>query len=399
MVGLTTQQDQECPILVARREELEFEAMQPPMPAHLLARWRAGAAAFARFQDEFHHSDGALSAVAKAALEEAAEQLKPLAGYTLGDAREFLLLGRLQDVFVPLARDTAYCAEAASWCLQRALNPLATGSYAKDEAFESTRWNSGVSAAIGYYRRAGDADRAAATLDVARKHPAAATRYDRVEQTPLVYFPGLTARPWWPAIDFAIVRHLEAALAQPAQRAAVDAELDALIGRAGLQAVVSPAAPMRAPPGSGDGDWAGGSWSELPLYDGREWDEAACAGLPTLCGLVRGDQGICTAPAAAGAPNLCGTSIVVTILRLAPGADILPHCGTTNRRLTMQLALRGSDGVAFTVGGETRGYGGDGRALVFDDSWEHHVQHRGAEERFVLYAVLKHPDVGAEEYG
>ena len=36
----------------------------------------------------------------------------------------------------------------------------------------------------------------------------------------------------------------------------------------------------------------------------------------------------------------CGSDTIVTILRLRPGSSILPHCGTTNRRLIMHFALR-----------------------------------------------------------
>jgi hypothetical protein len=419
--------------LAARKEEAEFEALQPQMPEHLLAKWRAGAAAYARFQHDFHRNGGgALTPAAKEALLEAAEQLKPLAGYTLGAQREFMLLGRLQDVHVPLAREKAYCGEAASWSLQRALNPLGTNSFAVDEGSEATLWNAAVSGAIGYYRRAGDDARAQAALKVARKHPSAATQYDRVDQTPLVYHPGVPAQPWWDPQGFSVVRKLEAAFADPITRSEIEAELDALIESNALQVILSPAAPLgKASAAGNDGGEAscdaeaasqsedaaspaagadgtsgrGGSWSEFPLFDGRVWAEEACVALPTLCKLMRGEDGakadpcVCTAPVELAAPNLCGTSIVVTVLRLAPGAAVLPHCGITNRRLTMQFALRGSDGVEFTVGGETRGYGGDGRAIVFDDSFEHSVDHRGKEVRYVLYAVLKHPNVTIDAYG
>lgn len=63
----------------------------------------------------------------------------------------------------------------------------------------------------------------------------------------------------------------------------------------------------------------------------------------------------------------------------------------------MQYALKGSAGVKFRVGGEFRPYGGDGQAIVFDDSFEHEVVHNGTEVRYVLYAVLQHPDVEAAE--
>ena len=32
--------------------------------------------------------------------------------------------------------------------------------------------------------------------------------------------------------------------------------------------------------------------------------------------------------------------------------------------------------------------------MVFDDSFEHEVVHGGTADRFVLYAVLHHPDLG-----
>ena len=55
--------------------------------------------------------------------------------------------------------------------------------------------------------------------------------------------------------------------------------------------------------------------------------------------------------------------------------------------------------MTFTVGDEPRSYGGDGHAIVFDDSFEHHVLHDGAEDRYVLFAILKHPDVEEGLYG
>jgi Aspartyl/Asparaginyl beta-hydroxylase. len=73
----------------------------------------------------------------------------------------------------------------------------------------------------------------------------------------------------------------------------------------------------------------------------------------------------------------------------------LPHCGTTNRRLIMHFPLIGSEGVRFVVGNETvMNYGGgDGSPIVFDDSFEHHVYHEGNKDRFVVLAVLRHPDL------
>ena len=208
------------------------------------------------------------------------------------------------------------------------------------------------------------------------------------------------AQPFWPPRDFALVRRLEEMYAEPATRAAVHEELDRLIGGGvggGLKRLASPFAPLQ--PGSDEADRApgGGAWSELALFNGRVWNETACNAVPTISHMLRGDSEaaneICGSPTGLGlGPNMCGANVVVTILKLAAGARILPHCGVTNRRLIMQFALRGSDGVEFTVGDETRGYGGDGHALVFDDSFEHAVWHGGREDRYVILALLKHPD-------
>ena len=62
----------------------------------------------------------------------------------------------------------------------------------------------------------------------------------------------------------------------------------------------------------------------------------------------------------------------------------------------MQFALRGSDGVTFTVGDEPRSYGGDGHAIVFDDSFEHDVIHEGADPRIVLVLDAWHPELPPE---
>ena len=47
--------------------------------------------------------------------------------------------------------------------------------------------------------------------------------------------------------------------------------------------------------------------------------------------------------------------------------------------------------------GWVHSYGGlrgeDGLAIVFDDSFEHEVVHRGEQDRYVVLMVLKHPDV------
>ena len=153
---------------------------------------------------------------------------------------------------------------------------------------------------------------------------------------------------------------------------------------------MSSASPISAAPGA-DGDDAG-VWSEYMLFDGSAWVEERCARAAALCALLR------AAPEVAGEVRHADGSVTapqgqVTIFRLAPGAHVLPHVGVTNRRLVLQMPLQGWEGVRFRVGDEWRAYA-EGRAMVFDDSFEHEVVHSGEQPRFVLYAVLHHPDLG-----
>ena len=77
---------------------------------------------------------------------------------------------------------------------------------------------------------------------------------------------------------------------------------------------------------------------------------------------------------------------------MQPGAHIQPHCGPTNARLRVHLALRIPPGTALRVGTETRSWQ-QGRAFVIDDSFEHEAWHNGTEPRVVLILEFPHPDV------
>ena len=63
-----------------------------------------------------------------------------------------------------------------------------------------------------------------------------------------------------------------------------------LIRHNALKSLVSPSAPFRPPSKDADADGEG-AWSELPLYDGREWDAEACALAPTLSRLLQTADG------------------------------------------------------------------------------------------------------------
>ena len=91
-----------------------------------------------------------------------------------------------------------------------------------------------------------------------------------------------------------------------------------------------------------------------------------------------------------------------TFSALHGGAHLKPHCGSTNCRLTCHLPLIVPPGdVSIRVGNETRQYR-EGEPMIFDDSYEHEVWHKGGADsgvRVVLLLRFWHPDLPPSEYG
>lgn len=84
---------------------------------------------------------------------------------------------------------------------------------------------------------------------------------------------------------------------------------------------------------------------------------------------------------------------MATILRLAPGAHLLPHIGPSNARLNLHYGLQipPGAGTRIRVGNETRTWG-PGKALIFDESYEHEAWNGHADQpRYVLQLHLWHP--------
>lgn len=125
-------------------------------------------------------------------------------------------------------------------------------------------------------------------------------------------------------------------------------------------------------------------WPERELY-GQGWDvmglyafgrrlAAGCARCPITAALVESIAGMSTA----------GFSC------LAPGTHIRPHCGYTPAVLRCHLGLDVPPGCSMRVGAETRQWR-EGHCLIFDDTTEHEVWHRGARPRVVLLVDFARP--------
>ena len=344
--------------------------------------------------------------------ETSSTKLSPLQAYILlQQANDMLgMLAGLDDSYIPAAGGYSEALALSPYCYQWAA--------ASEE--ETSCFNEAAVAAVAYYRRVNDLESALRVVELGRAHPSAATHWDTLEQTPRVYHSGLTSKPWWPMEEFptavALAKVYEknkAGILQELQNVQalqeglhpsghVEVGADGTISESsdfGFRRISTPYIGLRVDEESTRTKGAGG-WSEFgPLFDGRGWKADMCAYTPTLCQVIQEDSSsLCTHGASPETVEevlqIYGTDTLVTLLRLRPGTHILPHNGTTNRRLIMHFCLEGCEGIQFTVGGKmVESYGGgDGSVIVFDDSFEHSVYHAGKQDRFVLVAVFAHPE-------
>jgi len=178
----------------------------------------------------------------------------------------------------------------------------------------------------------------------------------------VLFIPGLTARPWYERSEFSWVEGLEA------QADAIRAELHALVaGGVGFQPYVQPGGEVQE-----QGGWDVYYFS----YYSRRYEQNRLR-----CPV--------TSRALDAVPRNTG---IILFSALTPGTHIAAHIGPTNARLTCHLGVDVPDGCTIRVDDEVRTWT-EGRTIVFDDSFEHEVWHRGARARYVLLFQVWHPDL------
>ncbi|MFJ3235692.1 aspartyl/asparaginyl beta-hydroxylase domain-containing protein [Streptomyces sp. NPDC086787] len=185
------------------------------------------------------------------------------------------------------------------------------------------------------------------------------------EQSPEIYFPDLAARPWWNRSDFPWLDRLEEsapAILEELQARKVGAD-DAVSHPTGL---------------AQDGKWRA-------LY-------LSCIGRPYSKNVAAFPQTLKTLSEIPGGAD-CGMTYFSTILG---GTHIRPHSGFTNAHLRCHLSLVATEGSRIRVATEERAWE-EGKAFVFDDSFEHEVWNEGDERRTVLLFDFWHPDLSAPE--
>lgn len=199
-----------------------------------------------------------------------------------------------------------------------------------------------------------------------------------LQQPSMFYFPGLPQRPFFEREEFGWLSEVEAAA--PIMRR----ELAALLTDGDGFAPYVQRSPDRPPPANRLLDDP--SWSAQYLWQAGAPAEPAASRCPaTMATLAR-----------APIPVIARRSPMALFSVLQPGAHIQPHHGLLNTRLICHLPLIVPDGCALRVGAETRAWE-EGRALIFDDSFEHEASNRGTSTRVVLLFEIWRPEIGPDE--
>jgi aspartate beta-hydroxylase len=185
-------------------------------------------------------------------------------------------------------------------------------------------------------------------------------------QRPPHYIPSLPAAPLYDPGQFSFVPHLEQAFA--AIRAEVDAVTDPL--QSGFNPVE-------------EGLVDQGRWDQVVLFEGGHRFDHACRRFPVTTRILE------SIPEATRVGS-------ATLSWLHPGTHVVPHCGYTNTRLRVHMGIKVPPGPELRVA-DQRLHWSEGRCLIFDDSFEHEVWHRGSEPRVVLLFDILHPSLRPEE--
>jgi len=129
---------------------------------------------------------------------------------------------------------------------------------------------------------------------------------------------------------------------------------------------------------------AAGEWREAPLFGNGSRVEHVCRQCPVTTRVME------QCPLAMDLAMVGGGETLFSVLK--PGTHLRAHCGSTNTRLTCHLGILIPPGCTVRCGGEDRTWE-EGKCIVFDDSFEHEVWHRGDRDRVVLLINFWHPDL------
>lgn len=81
---------------------------------------------------------------------------------------------------------------------------------------------------------------------------------------------------------------------------------------------------------------------------------------------------------------------------VTPGTHIAPHNGPTGKKLRLHLPILGTEGASMRVGDEKRNLE-QGKAIIFDDSFNHEAWYEGDSTRINLIVDFWHPCLTDDE--
>ena len=199
-----------------------------------------------------------------------------------------------------------------------------------------------------------------------------------LQQPSMFYFPGLPQRAFYERDEFDWLPEVEAAT--PAMQAELQARL---AGGEDFRPYVETQADRPAPnnPLKDDSSWG----AHYFWNNGAVVDDHAAAAPATMAALAK-----------APIPVIRGRSPMALWSLLKPGTHIQPHHGMLNTRLICHIPLVVNADCALRVGPEARSWE-IGKALLFDDSFEHEAWNRGRETRVILLFEIWRPEIHADE--
>jgi hypothetical protein len=199
-----------------------------------------------------------------------------------------------------------------------------------------------------------------------------------LQQPSMFYFPGLPQRPFYERSEFAWLPRVEAAI--PEMWAELKARLaDSTDFRPYIESPRDRPAPNN--PLKDDA-----SWGAHYFWNNGEVVAPHAAAAPATMKALE----------AAPIPVIKGRSPMALWSLLKPGTHIQPHHGMLNTRLIVHIPLVVNPDCAIRVGPETRPWE-PGKALIFDDSFEHEAWNRGRDTRVILLFEIWRPEIAEDE--
>jgi len=186
--------------------------------------------------------------------------------------------------------------------------------------------------------------------------------FEHDTQRPTFYLPGLEAKPWWRADanskrlveNLSIIRREFENISSRT----IDVPEKYLVDK--------------------------GQWLTFYLLESGKMREENCRVCPKTTEIIE------SLPLCHQATGVAYFSVMM------PGTKVKPHCGPTNTRIRYHLTLS-SDEKAWMRVGSVKKYWKSGECLVFDDSFEHEVQHHGDAPRVVFLLDCWHPGLTSLE--